>query len=169
MIGIIIFNHHMQNRQKQTHLERENGLKPHFGPFLALIGPFLGQQIFFQHLDSHQVLNIVILNHNMQNRQIGMHICQENGLKPQFGPFLALNGPILGPSNFFQHLVHYYLLDIINIQHYMQNRQKLMHINQENDLKPHFGPFLALNGPFLGQHIFFSKIRKRHFSRLISG
>ena len=25
----------------------------------------------------------------------------------------------------------------------MQNRQKLMHINQENDLKPHFGPFLA--------------------------
>ena len=45
----------------------------------------------------------------------------------------------------------------------MQNRQKLMHINQENDLKPHFGPFLALNGPFLGQHIFFSVIRKRHF------
>ena len=47
MIGIIIFNHHMQNRQKQTHLERENGLKPHFGPFLALIGPFLAQIIFF--------------------------------------------------------------------------------------------------------------------------
>ena len=23
MIGIIIFNHHMQNRQKQTHLEQE--------------------------------------------------------------------------------------------------------------------------------------------------
>ena len=37
----------------------------------------------------------------MQNRQIGMHICQENGLKPQFGPFLALNGPILGPANSF--------------------------------------------------------------------
>ena len=51
----------------------------------------------------------------------------------------------------------------------MQNRRKLMHINQENDLKPHFGPFLALNCPFLGQHIFFSKIQKRHFSRLISG
>ena len=39
----------------------------------------------------------------------------------------------------------------------MPNRQKLMHINQENDLKPHFGPFLALNGPFLAQHIFFQK------------
>ena len=51
----------------------------------------------------------------------------------------------------------------------MQNRRKPMHINQGNDLKPHFGPFLALNGPFLGQHIFFTKIRKRHFSRLISG
>ena len=37
----------------------------------------------------------------------------------------------------------------------MQNRRKLMHNNQENDLKPHFGPFLALNGPFLGQNIFF--------------
>ena len=51
----------------------------------------------------------------------------------------------------------------------MQNRRKLMHINQENDIKPHFGPFLAQNCPFLGQHIFFSKIQKRHFSRLISG
>ena len=30
-----------------------------------------------------------------------------------------------------------------------------MHFEQENGLKPHFGPFLALNGPFLGQHIFF--------------
>ena len=39
----------------------------------------------------------------------------------------------------------------------MQNRQKLMHINHENDLKPHFSPFLALNGPFLGQHVFFSQ------------
>ena len=33
-----------------------------------------------------------------------------------------------------------------------------MHFDQENGLKPHFGPFLALNGPFLGHHIFFSKI-----------
>ena len=45
----------------------------------------------------------------------------------------------------------------------MQNRQKLMHINQENDLKPHFGPFLALNGPFLGQHIFFQKSKNVTF------
>ena len=51
----------------------------------------------------------------------------------------------------------------------MQNRQKLMIFEQENGQKPHFSPFLALIGPFLGQHIFFSKIRKRHFSRLISG
>ena len=26
-------------------LDQENGLKPHFGPFLALIGPILGQTI----------------------------------------------------------------------------------------------------------------------------
>ena len=36
----------MHNQQKPTYIEQENGLKPHFGPFLALIGPFLGQQIF---------------------------------------------------------------------------------------------------------------------------
>ena len=28
--------------------ERENDLKPHFGPFLALIGPFLAQINFSQ-------------------------------------------------------------------------------------------------------------------------
>ena len=44
-----------------------------------------------------------------------------------------------------------------------------MIFEQENGQKPHFSPFLALIGPFLGQHIFFSKIQKRHFSRLISG
>ena len=45
----------------------------------------------------------------------------------------------------------------------MQNRRKLMHINQENDLKPHFGPFLARNCPFLGQHIFFQKSKEVTF------
>ena len=156
MIGIIIFNHHMQNRQKQTHLERENGLKPHFGPFQALTSPFLGQQIFFQHLDSHQVLNIVILNHNMQNRQKLMHFEQDNGLKPHFGPFLALNGPFQGQQIFFQHFSHHQVLDLLTLDHITQNRQKLMYFEQQNGLKPHFGPFLALIGPFLGQQIFFS-------------
>ena len=42
-----------------------------------------------------------------------------------------------------------------------------MHFDQENGLKPHFGTFLALNGPFLGQHIFFSKIQKRHLLHLL--
>ena len=97
-----------------------------------------------------------------------MHFDQENGLKPHFGPSLALIGPILGPAIFFQHLDHYQVLDIVILDFNMQNRQKLMHFEQENGLKPHFGPFLALNGPFLGQHIFFTKIQKRHFSRLTS-
>ena len=39
----------------------------------------------------------------------------------------------------------------------MQNRQKLMIFEQENGQKPHFSPFLALIGPFLGQHISFQK------------
>ena len=61
------------------------------------------------------------------------------------------------------------MVHIVIPYHSMQNQQNLMHFDQENDQKPHFGPFLALNGPFLGKHIFFSKIQKRHFSRLISG
>ena len=36
----------MQNQQKLTHFDQENGLKPLFGPFLALIGPILGPAIF---------------------------------------------------------------------------------------------------------------------------
>ena len=53
--------------------------------------------------------------------------------------------------------------------HSTQNREKLMHFEQENGLKPHFGPFLALIGPFLAQIIFFSKIGLRHFYPLIEG
>ena len=150
------------------HFEQENGLKPHFGPFLALNRPFQGQQIFFQHLVHNHLLDIIIIQHYMQNRRKLMHINQGNDLKPHFGPFLALNGPFQGQQIFFRHLVHYYLLDIINIQHYMQNRRKLMHINQENDIKPHFGPFLAQNCPFLGQHIFFFKNPKTSLF-LVSG
>ena len=86
----------------------------------------------------------------MQNRQERMNFEQENGLKPHFGRFLALIGPILGPPNFFQYFCQYQVLDIVIIDHNMQNRQKLMHFEQANGLKPHFGPFLALNGPFLG-------------------
>ena len=44
-----------------------------------------------------------------------------------------------------------------------------MYNSRENGLKPHFGPFLALIGPFLAQINFFSKIGLRHFSRLIGG
>ena len=61
------------------------------------------------------------------------------------------------------------MLDIVILGYNIENQQNLMHFEQENDQKPHFGPFLALNGPFLGQHIFFSKIQKRHFSTPISG
>ena len=61
------------------------------------------------------------------------------------------------------------MLDVVILIYNTENQQNLTHLEQENDQKPHFGPFLALNCPFLAQHIFFSKIQKRHFSRLISG
>ena len=53
MLDIITLNHIMQNRQKLMIFEQENDQKPHFGPFLALIGPFFGPANFFQHLESH--------------------------------------------------------------------------------------------------------------------
>ena len=37
-----------------------------------------------------------------------------------------------------------------------------MHFDQENGLKPHFGPFLALNGPFLGQNMVIMTSYGRH-------
>ena len=43
----------------------------------------------------------------------------------------------------------------------MHNQQKPMHFEQENGLKPHFGPFLALNGPFSRPANFFSALRKQ--------
>ena len=105
----------------------------------------------------------------MQSREKQMHLELENDVKPHFSPFLALIRPILGPRNFFQPLDHHQVLQIITAYHNMQNREKLMRFEQENGLKPHFGPFLALIGPFLAQIIFFSKIGLRHFSPLIEG
>ena len=72
----------MQNRGKAIHSEQENGLKPHFGPFLALIGPIRGPTKIFQHLKHHQVLDIITPRYDIQNRQKLMHFDQENGLKP---------------------------------------------------------------------------------------
>ena len=97
----------MQNQQQRMNFEQENGLKPHFGPSLALIGPMLGPTIFFQHFGHNQVLNIVTHDSNMQNRQKLMHFEQENGLKHHFGPFLALIGPILGPKKISQRFDHH--------------------------------------------------------------
>ena len=70
----------MQHWQKLMHFQHENSLKPHFGPFLALIRPILGPIIFFQYLKHHQVLDIITSNHDMQNRGKVMHLEQENGL-----------------------------------------------------------------------------------------
>ena len=60
-----------------------------------------------------------------------------------FGPW-----PILGPTNFFQHFDQDQVLYLVILDHNTQIRRKLKHVEQDNDLKPHFGPLLALNGPF---------------------
>ena len=46
VLEIITAYHDMLSREKQMHSEHENGLKPHFSPFLALIRPILGPTKF---------------------------------------------------------------------------------------------------------------------------
>ena len=66
ILGTVILNLDMQNRQNPMHFEQENGLKPHFGPFLALNGPFLGQHIFF--LKSKNVTFLDLLKANLMQK-----------------------------------------------------------------------------------------------------
>ena len=83
--------------------------------------------------------------------------------KPDFGPNLGLNGPILGRNIFFGCNDLHYLLDIIAVYHNMQNQRNLMIQTRENGLKPQIW---AILGPFcqiLGQEIFFWKSGLRHF------
>ena len=80
-------------RWKAT-LSKKILVKPYSGPFLALNGPFKGQQNFFHSFDHYQVLDIVILNHNMHNQQNLMHFEQINDQKPHFGPFFGPKWPI---------------------------------------------------------------------------
>ena len=76
-----------------------------------------------------------------------MHFEHGNGRKPHFGPFLALIGPILGPTKLFSAFRPPLPLDITCLYHNLRNWQKLMHFEHENGRKPYFGPFLALIGP----------------------
>ena len=77
--------------------------------------------------------------------------------KPNFGPKLGLNGPNLGPKNFFHPLYHFHQLDTMPVYHNMQNQENLMIQTQENDQKPQIWANLGLICPILGQKIFFRK------------
>ena len=48
----------------------------------------------------------------------------------------------------------------------MHKCEKLLIFEQENGQKPHFSPFVALNGPFLDQYIFFQKSKNVTFLHL---
>ena len=62
----------------------------------------------------------------------------KNGRKPHFGPFLALTGPILGPTKLFSALRPPLPLDITFLYHNLRNWQKLMHFEHGNGLKLYF-------------------------------
>ena len=58
----------------------------------------------FSTLTNHYVLDIVILNHNIQNRQERVTFEQENGLKPHFGRLFGPNCAHFRDNYFFSAL-----------------------------------------------------------------
>ena len=58
-----------------------------------------------------------------------MHFDQENGLKPHFGPFLALNGPFWANTFFFQKSKNVTFLDLIKANLMQKNQKKLMAVS----------------------------------------
>ncbi len=129
------------------HFEHENGRKPQFGPFLALIGPILSPPKLFPALRPPLSLDFTCLYHNFGNWRKLMYFEHENGRKPYFGRFLALIGPILGPTKLFSALRPPLHLHITCLYHNIRNWQKWMHFEHENCRKSYFGPFLALIVP----------------------
>ena len=94
---------------------------------------------------------------------------QDISQNPNFGPKLGLNGPNLGPKNFFTHFITFTSYDTMPVYHNMQNQESLMTQTQENDQKPQIWANLGLICLILGQKKFFFKIGLRHFFPLIKG
>ena len=101
--------------------------------------------------------------HKIQNQENLMTQTQDIRQKPIFGPKLSLNGPNLGPKNFFQPLFHFHQLDTMPVYHNIQNQENLMTQTQKSDQKPQIWANLGLICSNLGQKDFFSKIGLRHF------
>ena len=74
------------------HFEQAKGLKPHFGPFLALNGLFFGQR-YFSDLLPTIAATYQFCYHDTQDLHKGM---AQNLILARFGP----NWPILGPAIF---------------------------------------------------------------------
>ena len=64
--------------------------------------PKLGLNIFSQHFDHYNLLDIFAFCDHMQFQQNDMVFDQDNGRKPHFWPILPLFGPNVGPHIFFQ-------------------------------------------------------------------
>ena len=74
VIETIILDSNMQNQRILMHFEQEYDQKPKFGPFLAINGPFSGQQNFFQLFDHYEIIETIILDSNIQNQRILIHL-----------------------------------------------------------------------------------------------
>ena len=149
---------------------QENQLSPlTFEPKLTLCSLLLCQLNVSKSSNYHLLLDTNASYQYVQNETNRIKQLQQNWWRPLLGHILSPKWPFSGPTNFFQSWDHHHLLNIINIYHNMQNRHlKLMHFNQENGLKPHLGPFLALIGPFLSQQIIFQYSDHHHLLNILN-
>ena len=66
-LEIIASNQNVQNQKNRPSQTQDIGRKPVFGPNLGLNGPILGPNIFFKHNEHQQLLDIIVIYHNLQN------------------------------------------------------------------------------------------------------
>ena len=66
-LEIIASNQNVQNQKNRPSQTQDIDRKPIFGQNLGLNGPILGPNIFFNHNKHRQLINIIVIYHNLQN------------------------------------------------------------------------------------------------------
>ena len=131
--------------------------------------PIVGLNFFFDSWYHLNLLDNIVVYHDMQNEK---RLTTNNG-ENEFGDKndleTSLNWALIWPENFFQQQNHNCLLDIMTASWIMQNQRNLMIQTWIIDQKPQIWANLGPIFPNLGQIISFLKIGLRHFFWLIKG
>ena len=132
-------------------------VKNNFRPNLVQKCPNCGPKFFFDSWYHLNLLDNIVVYHDMQNEK---RLTTNNG-ENEFGDKndleTSLNWALIWPENFFQQQNHNCLLDIMTASWIMQNQRNLMIQTWIIDQKPQIWANLGHIFPNLGQIIFFWK------------